>query len=107
MIYTYSTILLASLVVALIGLFLYRIISGASKSILGSRETRLTRLPVGRQNHVRSRTLEKASPAMPTTRRGQDNVWPYREQKTNDIGTTHRVRRRIQSKGPVLEPWGW
>jgi hypothetical protein len=115
MIYTYSTILLASSIVALIALYLYRLISRSGRSVqnsmAASKEAKATRVSAGRHSHVIPRNLVQGYPAMHAVNRDQDNVWPYREIKTLDVGTFHKVRRRKAGEKPThkttQKPWGW
>ncbi len=106
MIYTYTLLFLGSLIAAII---IFRLSRLVFSSITAVKEARGTLEPLDRWlSHA---TPERAqAPARPTARRNQQSPRPSRGKKVAETGTTHAVRRRTLSKGPLLEttkPWGW
>lgn len=121
MILTYSTLILGSLIVAMLALFFYRLISHASKSASKARKrlNRADHIQNGQNthtwrtavSHVGNNGSAQTSPAMPTSGRSQNNVWPYRENKQSAVGSGYKVRRRTVENKPAAnyarKPWGW
>jgi len=115
MIFTYSTLLLASLTVALIVLFLYQAIMHYARSASRKRVTRNAaferQTPAGSRDYGTWRNLAQTSPAMPTVNRNRNSIWPYREKRSVAVGTTNKVRRKSLAKTQNLKdtkkPWGW
>ena len=127
---TYSTIFLISLISALVALYLYRLISNAGKSfyrskqrisrsneIMGFQNNRAantlagTVIHSGRNRRITTRNLASKHPAVPQAHRQQSNEWPYRENKSVNIGSAYKVKRktvtRTSDKETESKPWGW
>ena len=121
MILTYSTLILASLIVAMLALFFYRLISHASKSASKARkkQDRTNHIQAdkkvhawrGAVSHGSTNGLAQTSPAMPVGGHSQNNVWPFRESKQSAVGSAYKIRRRTAEKKATAnyarKPWGW
>lgn len=118
MILTYSTLFLASLIVAMLALFFYRLISHASRSASRARkrQNQANNLQTGQKthawrravSHVTTRDLHQTSPAMPIGRHSQNDVWPYRERQRSSVGNAYKIKRKAANKQPGTKtPWGW
>jgi len=120
---TYSTIFLISLIAALVALFLYRLISNAGRSIYRSKK-RISRSNeiMGFQNNKAAqapgatmmppaRNQGEKHPAVPQAHRQRSTEWPYREDKSVNIGSAYKVKRKTVANRPDDEneakPWGW
>lgn len=124
---TYSTIFLVSLIAALVALYLYRLISDAGKSVYRSKK-RISRSNdiMGFQNDKSAHTpaatmihsgrdsrvsLTGKHPAVSQAHRQQSTAWPYREDKSVNIGSAYKVKRKAVTKKSDKEteskPWGW
>ncbi len=121
MIMTYSTLFLGSLIVAMLVMFLYRLISHASKSASRARKSQnqANRIQTEQKAHAwRSAVSDVASngsaqtfPAMPADGHSQNDVWPYRENKQSAVGSAYKIRRRTAENKTAAnyarKPWGW
>ncbi|MBT8070490.1 MAG: hypothetical protein KJO80_08675 [Gammaproteobacteria bacterium] len=122
MIFTYLTVFLANLLVAMLAVYFYRLISRLSKSASKARKMQ------NRANHIRTdqkvqawhgavsrvttNGLAQTSPAMPVNGRGQNDVWPYRKSKQSATGSAYKVKRTVAGKKKPAakgdrKPWGW
>lgn len=127
---TYSTIFLVSLIAALIALYIYRLISNTSKSIARSRKrirrsnrimgfendknahrSAATATSSGHNGQFTARGVTVKHPAIPQGHREQGSSWPYREDKSVNIGSAYKVKRKAVTKKHDGEtegkPWGW
>jgi len=127
---TYSTIFLASLIAALVALYIYKFISDTTRSIYRSRK-RIRRsntlmgfqdnkavytsaasvMYSGHNSRNTTRNLAIKHAAAPQGHREQGTSWPYRENKSVTIGSAYKVRRKtktdIHDKESDGKPWGW
>ena len=112
MVLTYSTIFLASLIVAMIAFFLYRLVANASRSVSraskrAARSGDILGVPTGKASLKHA----SAHPAPPQAYREQKATWPYREDKSVAIGSAYKVKRkptnRDNGKESGNKPWGW
>jgi hypothetical protein len=131
MIFTYTTIFFASLLVAMVALLIYKVVSRSSESIHDSK-ARKAELNQNRVYHkakgnrtviydtppslnwrerATPRDLTRAHPAMAAIERHKNDVWPYREKKPGSVGSSYKVKRKgssgKQSAGDASKPWGW
>jgi hypothetical protein len=54
------------------------------------------------------RNLVSNHPALPQAHRQQRTEWPYRENKSVNIGSAYKVKRKAVTKnGTESKPWGW
>lgn len=121
MILTYSTLILASLIAAMLALFFYRLISHATKSASRARkrQNQASNIHAEQKAHAWRRAVgnvatsdaAQTSPAMPAGNHSQNNVWPYREKRLSTVGSAYKVRRKTTGGNPGAKytrtPWGW
>ena len=121
MILTYSTLILASLIVAMLALFFYRLISHATKSASRARkrQNQANNIHAGHKAHAWRRAVRnvatsdaaQTSPAMPAGNHSQSDVWPYRVKRQSTVGNAYKVRRNTAGGRPGTKhtrtPWGW
>lgn len=131
MLFTYTTIFFASLLVALAVLLIYKLVSKSSQKIHDSRvgnaelnqnliyhKAKATRgvaystsPPADWNGRGAPLDLTEVHPARTTVERGQSDVWPYRKTKLGSVGSSHKVKRGGSSKnqkpGDTSQPWGW
>jgi len=121
MILTYSTLILASLIVAMLALFFYRLISHATKSASRARkrQNRANNIHAGHKAHawrravgnIATRDAAQTSSAIPAGNHSQNNVWPYREKRLSTVGSVYKIRRKTAGGKLGIKhartPWGW
>lgn len=121
MILTYSTLFLASLIVAMLTVFFLRLILHSSRSASRARKKHhQANSMMPDQNsqawrktvdNVTTRSGTQTSPAMPAGNYNQNGVWPYREEKHSSLGAAYKVRRKVAGDKPGVKyartPWGW
>lgn len=131
MIFTYTTIFFASLLVALVALLIYKLVSKSSQKIHDSRigNAELNQNPIyHKAKDTRGAAystspsadwsgrgapldLTEVHPARTNVERGQSDVWPYRKTKLGSVGSSHKVKRNGSSKNQkprdTSQPWGW
>lgn len=119
----YTTILIASLIVAVLARLFFTEASNKSLSLYGSNEgiaistgarayksrkayhqTRSSALvPSGEDFRVTAWNQEKTHPVTPIVRCNRDTSWLLREKKLVSVGNTYKVKRRVEPTAPTLD----